>query len=105
MAGPLNPTTLSWTQPEQNTDGSPFTADQFAGFEVSLNDQPAFVIPSGWDTDGMYEMPLALLALANGPYSLKMRTVNKLGVASDWTEAVSFVLSPIPKAPFGLRVG
>lgn len=104
----MNPTRLSWTQRMTNTDGSPFDASQFAGFEASLNGQVAFAVPTDWDTDGQYEMPLADVAAVTttGSYSLRLRTIAKSGVVSAWSDPVTFTMDfRTPAAPLNVTVG
>lgn len=100
-----NPTKLSWRAPTENTDGSPFTVEQYAGFELALNEASAVSVPADWETDGTYELPLADFVTQSGTYSLRMRTVAKNGNLSEWSAAVNFELDfRVPGAPTGVSV-
>lgn len=103
-----NPTRLSWRHDGRNTDGTPFTAEQFAGWEIEVNDIPAAGVPAGWETDGEYEVPLANFAMVQetGTYRVRMRVVNRAGQGSAWSEPVTFTMDfRVPTAPTGLSVG
>lgn len=103
-----NPTRLRWAHDHRNTDGTPFTAEQFAGFELEINGAGAVSVPAGYDADGAYEMPLADLAAVQetGSYTLRMRVVNRAGSASAFSAPASFVMDfRVPTAPTGLSVG
>lgn len=103
-----NPTKLSWTGPTKNTDGSDFTADQYAGFELEINGEGAVTVPAAWSTDSRYEMPLSDLQAvqATGDYSLRMRTVAKNGNVSEWSAPAAFSMDfRVPAAPTGLQAG
>lgn len=108
-----NPTVLRWTHDHRNTDGTPFTAEQFAGFELGIAKDGSPVagvvsIPAGYDADGGYEMPLADLAAVqeNGNYTLQMRVVNRAGNPSAFSAPASFTMDfRVPTAPTGLSVG
>lgn len=103
-----NPTKLSWRAPTENTDGSPFTVEQYHGFELQVNEGPdarLVSVPAVWETDGLYELPLADFVTESGSYTLIMRTVAKNGNVSAWSGAVSFALDfRVPGAPTGVSV-
>lgn len=103
-----NPTRLRWNHDHLNTDGSAFTAAQFAGYEVEINGEGAVSVPAGYDADGQYELPLANLAAVQetGTYSMRLRVVNNAGNPSGWSNPVSFAMDfRVPTAPTGLSVG
>lgn len=103
-----NPTKLSWTGPTKNTDGSDFTADQYAGFELQVNSENAVSIPKEWAPDGKYSLPLADFSAVQkqGAHTLRMRTIAKNGNTSDWSTPVTFLMDfRVPTAPIGLSVG
>lgn len=99
-----NPKELLWTGPSKNIDGSAFTSDQYGGFEIEVDGKPAVAVSNAWATDYQYRMDLALLELGYGDHSVRMRTVAKGGLVSDWTPALTFRIAPAPLAPTNLRV-
>lgn len=103
-----NPRFLRWTHDHRNTDASLFGPDQFAGFELEINEAPAASVPVTYDLDGQYEMPLADLSAVQqtGQYTLRIRVVNRAGNASAFSQPVSFAMDfRVPTAPSGLSVG
>lgn len=98
------PTRLLWTAPDVNTDGSPFTREQYGGFEIEVDDQPAVAVPNAWDDDRMYEMDLALLQLPQGQHKARMRTVAANGLVSDWSNSVEFDTRVAPMPPLAFSV-
>lgn len=103
-----NPTRLLWTHDHRNDDDSLFGPEQFAGFELEINGAPAVSVPVPYDLDGQYEMLLDHLAAvhATGSYVVRMRVVNRNGVASDFSAPFTFTMDfRRPTAPFGLSVG
>lgn len=102
-----NPENLRWQHPKTNTDGSAFDASQFGGWEVEVNGEPNFSVPAGWEDDGEYSVELASLDVfaPSGTYVVRMRVVNKAGLASDWSNPLTFVIDRrVPSSPFGLAV-
>jgi hypothetical protein len=101
------PTKLTWSHDGRNTDGSPFDAEQFAGFLLVVNDEPAVAIPTQWNDEGKFELPFAGLAAfeTSGEKRVQMKVVNKKGAESAWSEPFVFELDlRKPTAPFGLQV-
>lgn len=99
-----NPVNLNWTQPLENVDGSVFDQSQFGGYELELNSQPAVALPAAWNPSGNYTFPLALLELPAGSYELRLRTVNRNGDASAWSNPASFTWTAVPRSPFDVSV-
>ncbi len=102
-----NPTRFRWRHDGRNTDGTPFTADQFAGFELEVNGQGAVSIPAGYDADGEYEVPFTDLPAISqtGNYTLRLRVVNRAGSASAFSAPVTFAMDfRVPTAPSALAV-
>lgn len=101
---------IFWTAPTQNTDGSPFTEDQYFGFTLYFLNADNSVatsvsIPAAWRQDLQYEYPLSALGLSPGDYRVAMTVTNKAGIESDKTDAVTFTLAAKPNPPGGLIVG
>lgn len=101
-----NPTKLAWEGPTKYTDGSAFGAADFAGFEISVNGQPAVALPVQWQTTNQYEFDIAALGLSFGTHAVNLRTVAVNGQRSDPSATVTFQLAderrPFP--PTNLRV-
>lgn len=98
---------LSWSHDGKNTDGSPFTVDQFAGFQLSINDEPAVSIPAAWNDNGKYSMLIADVAAlqSTGTKRVSMAVVNKIGAVSSPSNEVVFTMDfRTPSRPFGLSV-
>jgi hypothetical protein len=101
---PANPQNLTWRQPVDNVDGTPFTQAQFGGYELEVNGAGAVAIPAAWDEDRQYTFPIASLGLAPGTYTLRLRTVNSDDYASDWSNPATLVLGRVPNRPLDLSV-
>ncbi|MFO7306762.1 MAG: hypothetical protein C0P74_014725 [Gammaproteobacteria bacterium] len=103
-----NPSTLSWRQPLTNMDGSPFDAEQFAGFTIYIDDAPGLSVPVQWSDDGMYSIPLATFAdlTTYGEHTVQLATVHRNGNESPKSEPISFVMldERVPSRPFDLVV-
>lgn len=94
--------TLSWQHDGKNTDGSDFTAAEFAGFTVEVDALPAVSIPAAWKAPGnVYSAPLSV---GYGAHTARMYTVAKTGETSDPSPSVSFTVLDTrkPTSPFGL---
>jgi hypothetical protein len=101
---------ISWRAPATNTDGSPFTVDQYAGFTLYFlnpdnSDKSTVAIPAQWSVDGAYQYPLADLDLLPGDYRIAMTVTNKAGVESDKSVAADFTMAATPAPPTNLSVG
>jgi hypothetical protein len=107
-----NPRFLRWHHDGRNTDGSLFTPEQFAGFELSIsrNEVAGVVsVPTSFSLDGGYELPLADLVAVDGisgEFTVRIRVVNRAGNPSEWSAPLTFSQDfRVPTAPFGLSVG
>ncbi len=103
----MNPSILKWDQPTVREDGSPFTALDFAGFEIEIRagDKVSSVaIPIGWNESNQYKFPLKDLALPYGGARIRMRTLAVGGLTSEWTGEVPVKLVAPPKFPLNVRV-
>lgn len=99
----LNPTSLNWQQSGKNTDGSDFTASQYAGTELQLDGAPVVSIPVAFATDGKYSLPVASLTLANGTHAFAVDVVAANGNKSALSTSASFDIDTrVPEAPFAL---
>jgi hypothetical protein len=97
---------LQWTGATRYTDGSPFGAADFAGYELSVDGQPAVALPVSFQTSNEYEFDLNVLGLSYGSHSATLRTVAVNGQRSDPTGPVTFLVvdDRKPAAPTNLRV-
>lgn len=107
MANVLNPITLGWQHSGKNTDGTAFTAPQYAGTELSFDGAATVSIPVAFATNGQYQLPLAGIAafsaLSNGTHTAQTRIVAANGGKSGLSTAGSFdVDRRTPEAPFGV---
>lgn len=95
-----------WKQPPTMEDGSPFTAEMFAGWELIVDDQPAIAVPLQWDgsADTVYEFDLAQLSLTEAPHTLTMRTIERDGDKSPASPQVTFTYKRVPSPPLVLSV-
>lgn len=101
---------IFWTAPKHNTDGSPFTQDQYHGFTLYFLNADNSVatsvsIPAAWSDTLRYEYPLSALGLSPGDYRIAMSITNKAGIESDKTGPVTFTLAAKPNPPMDLIVG
>jgi hypothetical protein len=103
-----NPSTLSWQQPLVNMDGSPFDAEQFAGFTIYIDDAPGLSVPVQWSDDGTYSIQLDTFAelTTYGEHTVRLATVHRNGNESPKSDPVVFVMRDerVPRRPFDLAV-
>ena len=104
MAGPRNPSTLSWRHDGKNTDGSAFDATRFGGWELDVNGTGMLSVPLGWETDGEYQAPIAELNLPEGDYSLRLRLVTNEDIPSAYSAPVAFEIRKVPNGPLDFSV-
>lgn len=97
---------LTWTGATTYVDGSPFGAADYAGYELSIDNQPAVALPVSFQTSNQYEFELDLLNLSYGSHSATLRTVAVNGQRSDPSGAVTFLVADTrrPAAPTNLGV-
>jgi len=100
-----NPNNLNWTGPTQYVDGTPFGQADFGGYDVEVNGQTAFSIPTAWNVDNVYSFPVVDLPnLKQGTNAVRMRTVAANGQVSVWTDPVTFPYLSVPMAPSSVAV-
>lgn len=102
MANPI----LQWTGATKYTDGSDFGPADFAGYELSVDGQPAVALPVAWQTNNEYSFDMSVLGLSFGSHSATLRTVAVNGQRSDPAGPVTFLVvdDRKPAAPTNLRV-
>jgi len=100
---PVNPTTISWTNPTANTDGTPYDATtQNGGYTLLIDGAQQVSIPTAFATSFDITTLAEYKALALGPHSFQLEAVNQSGVASAPSAAATFLLSSVPAAPTNL---
>jgi hypothetical protein len=88
----LNPSTISWTNPTQYVDGTPFGPEDFAGYEfgyrpVNTGDYALTVaVPVTFSVTSLDLSALSLPQLVD--LDLSMRTVARNGEVSEWADPV-----------------
>lgn len=97
---------ITWDNPTTNTDGSPYNAEQDnAGYELAFDNSPAAVaLPFAFGTEFDLKTLEAFQSLTPGTHSVRLRVVNKGGIASDWTGGAPFQIYGTPLAPTNLAV-
>ncbi|MFP3979147.1 hypothetical protein [Marinobacter sp. KMM 10035] len=110
----INPTTLSWTAPTTNVDGSPI--DYELEYEVGIEPKdveaevgyykPIATIPGQLRANERYEAPISELPLEYGENTIALRSFKKAvpELVSQWSDPVTFMLQPVPERPLELRV-
>lgn len=90
-----------WKQPATMNDGSPFTAAQFAGWELIIDGKPAIAVPLTWNgnPDTEYSFDLSELQLTEAAHKLTMRTLEKDGDVSAMSPEVTFIYKRAPLPP------
>ena len=105
MANQTQVHTLSWTNPTQNTDGTPFEAADFAGIEIELDGAPAVSVPQSSEVSSFDLSTLAAWnTLKSGPHTVTLASTNKEGNTSDFASPVTFPVLAVPMAPTALSV-
>jgi hypothetical protein len=96
-------TTLTWVNPTTRLDGTPYNgASENAGYEISIDDQPAVSVPLQWGTS--FELnSLALYSeLKHGTHKVELIAVDKGGRRSPESAPTTFQTYSPPSAPTNL---
>lgn len=103
-------TSVSWDAPTSRTDGTLYDASQHAGYELGMSDpaaavgefQPWVSVPAAYDVT---DWPLNELNItAPGTYELALRTVDRGGLVSPWSNAIVITAEYAPpNAPTGFN--
>lgn len=96
--------TLTWENPTTNTDGTPYAPADNAGYELAIDGSGAVGIPLAYGTSFDLNSLTAFTSLKSGSHSIALRVVSKQGVASDFSSAATFLVTPTPMAPKNLAV-
>ena len=98
-----NPKTLSWTNPTQNTDGTPYDLTRTAGYELQIDGSGVVSIPkAGGGTSVDLTTIAAYTALPAGNHTFALDIVTSEGVKSAFSTSFPFSLVGTPKAPTAL---
>jgi hypothetical protein len=102
-----NPTTISWTDPTENVDGSPITPGEITGYNLGIRVTTAagsaagtypIILPVVGSTAAKAMLSAISPLLAPGSYAAAVETVGP--VSSAWsTEAPFTIAPPVPNAP------
>ena len=103
----INPTTLKWTAPTQNTDGEPITYE--LDYEMGAGEplEPMYIVVGSLQTDGVYQAPLSDAEFDEGENTIALRAIRRdvPDLKSAWSNAVTFEIARVvPKAPFAVAV-
>lgn len=96
---------ISWRHDGMGAGGA-IAASDFRGWTLEVDGVEAASVPTGWETDGQYQLPTSEMPVfaSAGDYVIRMRLVT-IGGASEWTAPVRFTLvEGRPNAPFALAV-
>lgn len=99
---------IQWMGPTERTDGTAYGAEDHAGYELGVYDV-VLTDYKGWvtipDAYQVNEWPLSELNLnEKGSYSIALRTVDKGGRVSVWSDPLYIeVTDARPKQPTGFR--
>lgn len=97
--------TIAWSNPAQNTDGTPFDpATQQAGITFVLDGAPAVSVASGAGNSLDVSAVAAFQGLKSGNHTLQIDVVTVAGVHSALSGAATFLIDAVPNAPTGLTI-
>ena len=96
-----NPTTISWTAPTLNTDGTPLT--DLAGYKIYYGTATG-VYGTPKDVGNVMTYPISSVVTTKGTYFLVVTAYNTAGDESDYSNELSFRLKSIPAKPTGVKV-
>lgn len=100
-----NPKVLSWTNPTQYTDGSPYDASTAnAGYVIALDGLGAVAIPLAFGTSFDLSTLAAYQALKRGSHTVALAVVTKEGMQSDFSSATTFQIAVPAMAPTSLKM-
>lgn len=105
----INPTTLRWTAPTENTDGTPIEKPldyELGKLQTDGTFLPRLVVIGTLQTDGTYAAPLSDMSFSFGEHTIALRAKyqDRPDLVSEWSTAVTFEVAPIPNPPTALAV-
>lgn len=102
---------ITITHDMRNTDGSDWTAAQFAGFEISFDGKPSVALPAQFaarDASGVatftFDAKALGFTLPEGQHTASVVAVDKDGDRSAPTPTLTFVEKVIPNSPKAVAV-
>lgn len=100
-----NPTKLKWVGPTTYTDGSSFGEADLAGFQITVDGNPAVNVPMAYTATNAYEFDIADLSLAYGTHTVTVATVARNGGVSVQSNPATIVLvdERVPNPPTSLQ--
>ncbi len=105
----LNPKQITWTDPRDRVDGTPFGAADFKAFELGTGPSETgpftgvLSLPVGFGV-GVSPIP-DQVAATKGVQFVSLRTVDVQGLTSDWAvPGVDIEFLAVPRAPAVLSV-
>jgi hypothetical protein len=106
MANVLNPAAFGWQFANKFSDGTAFTAANYAGTEVQVDGKVVTGLTVPFATDGKYQIPASAFgALATGTHAWAVRLLATNGTKSALVSGPAFdVDTRVPADPFGLTV-
>ena len=96
-------TKLSWVAPTTREDGDTYTATDHAGYEIDVGTNAFVSIPADYSITSWNFEDMGITE--SGPVDIAIRTVDKQGQASKWSDTICIeALYSLPKPPAGLSV-
>lgn len=96
--------TLTWTNPTQMTDGTPFAASSdTSGYQIEIDGAAAVGIPIGYATTFDMSTLAVWPTLKTGTHTVGLAVVTKEGVTGNFGTA-TFPILGVPMAPTALSV-
>ena len=100
-----NPTSISWTDPTQFEDGSPFGASDFKAYELGVDEGsgpvPLLALPTALGV-GTSPIPDEARSVKGRDLLIHLRTLDNYGQISEWSNGVTVRFTGRPLAPASL---
>lgn len=95
---------IKWANPTAREDGTPYGQNDNAGYEITIDGTPAVAIPTAWATEFELNTLDIVQGLKHGNHTAALAVVDKGGLKSGNSNAVTFPKSSKPGAPTGLAL-
>lgn len=95
----MSNTTLTWSNPTEYVDGTPYTQADNAGYLIKIDNVADIAIPMGWATTFDIGTLAAYKALKAGSHTVTIAVVSKAGQASAYGPVVTFKIAVAPYHP------
>ncbi len=99
-----NPHVITWVNPTTNTDGSPFSQAECAGYQVSFDGEAAVSIPLAYGTSFDLSTLAAYQSLTTGSHKVTLSVVSTAGTVSAPSNAASFSIAATPSPATQLAI-